>query len=153
MSLKDDLATRLEGDATLPLVTLDSGAVVGVDAKGRFTFTSDAGVRSAFDATSAVAFGEVVEQGRDAFEERLAAGARAAELPADEIVAAFPAVELVRALLAKEFAYLTRLSLLWILPSELRELRADIVRISESDRTPGPIKDLAKRLIVPAGYG
>jgi len=152
MPLTDELAARLTGDATLPLAKLDSGASVSLDATARWVFTTDAGVASVFGDGTTLAFGEVLEQKREAFEDALAAGAREAGLPADDVVLAFPAVALVRSVLAKEFAYMTRLALLWIRPSELRELRQDIVRISESSRTPGPIRDLAKRLIVPTGY-
>jgi hypothetical protein len=55
----------------------------------------------------------------------------------------------IRAVLAKGFPYLTRLALLWIRNTELRELRAEILVVSRSGEMPVPIRDLAERLLVP----
>jgi hypothetical protein len=151
-SLAELLAARPEGELP-PLVTLDSGATISLDRAGRWLHRSAEGPTTAFGPDTAHAFAEVVEQPRDAFEEALAAGARAAELPPDEVVLSFPTLEVTRAVLAKNYAYLTRLALAFIRPSELREMRAAIVAVVEAKETPGPIRDLARRLTVPEGSG
>ncbi len=157
-TLKEEVRAAFErggGEAAgdtrfLPLVTLESetrygldpdGAWIGVPTDGRPPFRCEPG--------SEHMFYEALESKRDDFEARLTEGARAAGLPAEEVVLSFPAVAVVRAVLAKEHPYMARLALLWPLPSELRELRADIVRISKSPSLSTPIKDLAQRLIVP----
>jgi hypothetical protein len=151
--LAEILAARPPGDASTPLVTLESGAVISLDRSAHWIHTSSEGLMTQFTAATGHVFAEVVEQPRDTFDDALAASARAAELPSDEVVFAFPALDVVRAVLAKNYAYLTRLALLWIRPSELREMRAEIILVTETPNIPGPVKDLARRLTVAEGSG
>jgi hypothetical protein len=55
----------------------------------------------------------------------------------------------VRAVLAKEHPYLTRLALEWLRTTELRELRAEIKQVARSTDMPHAVRDLAERLVVP----
>lgn len=139
----------LLGSRFLPLITLDSETRVGLDpelrwvvapADGRQPFRCEPGGEDALY--------EVVESKRNEFEERLAEGARGYGLPGEEVVLAFPAVEVVRAVLLKHMAYTTRLALLWLIPSERRELYDDIAKVSKAKETPASLKELAARLLV-----
>jgi hypothetical protein len=157
-TLRDGLAELLSkgggeplGDGRfLPLVTLDSGARCGLDAALRWVFVPEGRPAVVVSPETAMELHEVVEWPRGRFDTALEEGARATGLPAEEVVAAFPAIDVVRAVLAKSWPYTTRLALLWILPSELRELREEVLEASSSPAMPGPIKDLARRLVVPA---
>lgn len=134
------------GAQVLPIVTVESGHRYALDAELRWHVLAPDGGRAVLAAGDAVeALHEAVEWKRDAFEE----GARQNDLPPDEVVFAFPSVPLARAMLSKRAAYLVRLALQWIRPTELRELRADIVRVASSAELPRPVKDLAERLVVP----
>jgi hypothetical protein len=133
----------------LPLVTLDSGARYGLDVEARWLIVPAEGPVVRYVPGVAHLFHEALEWKRDRFDEALEAGARAHGLPVDDVVFSFPAVDAVRAVLAKEHAYLTRLALQWIRPTELRELRADIKAVTTQPTMPLPVKDLAERLIVP----
>jgi hypothetical protein len=139
----------LLGSRFLPLITLDSETRVGLDAEARWVVAPGDG-REPFrcEAGGEDALYEVVESKRNEFEARLAAGANALGLPGDEVVLAFPAVEVVRAVLSKGMAYTTRLALLWVIPSELRDLRDDIARVSKAKETPASLKELAGRLLI-----
>lgn len=140
----------LLGSRFLALITLDSETRVGLDMEAQWVIAPGDG-RDAFRCMpgSEHALYEVLESKRNEFEERLAEGARGHGLPGDEVVLAFPAVEVVRAVLSKGMAYTTRLALLWVIPSELRELRDDISRVSKAKETPAALKELAARLLVP----
>lgn len=156
--LKDRLREVFEGGGGeealgtrfLPLVTLDSETRLGLDPELRWVGVPTDG-RPPFrcEPGSEHAFHEVLETKRRAFEDQLEEGARAHGLPADEVVLAFPAVAVMRGVIAKGLDYTTRLALLWALPSELRELREDLVRLASARTTSAPIKELASRLIVP----
>jgi hypothetical protein len=140
----------------VPVLLFDSGARYGIDAQGQWVASLPASSQSGDPATGvytaesdAHAFYEALEEPRNAFEARLEEGARAAGLPPDQVVLSFPAVQVVRAVVARQSAYLIRLALLWIHPTELREMRPDLVRLAESPHLPTHVKDLARRLIVP----
>ena len=134
----------------LPLVTLDSGARCGLDPDGRWLLVPDDGRPAVVYAPAeAHLFHEVLEHKRRRFDDALEEAARAAGLPADEVLFAFPAVEVIRAVLAKEQPYLTRLALEWIGPTELRLLRAEIRAVTRALAMPLPVKQLAERLVVP----
>jgi hypothetical protein len=140
----------LESGRFLPLATLASGARVGLDASAAWILVPDGGgPPRAYAVEQAHAFYEVLESKRDDFDDAVESAARGAELPADEILFSFPAVAVIRAVLEKGFPYLTRLALLWIRNTELRELRAEILVVSRSGEMPLPIRDLAERLLVP----
>jgi hypothetical protein len=94
-------------------------------------------------------FVEVLEQARADFEAGLEHGAVNKGFAAQDLVWSFPAIELVRALLATGSPHFTRVALLWLLPTELRELRAEIERAADDARLPDAVRDLARRLVVP----
>jgi len=135
----------------LPLVTLESGARVGLDPDGKWVFAPGderPPVRIADD--NVYRLQETVEQKRREFEDTLEAAAKAHALPPADVVFSFPALALVRAVLTKQSSYLSRLALEWLLPSELREMRAEIVAVVNDERMPRPLRDFATRLVVPA---
>ncbi len=134
----------------LPLCTLDSGSRCGLDPEARWLLVPDDGrppVR--FSPADAHLFHEALEQKRRSFDDAVEEAARAAGLPGDEVLFSFPAVDVIRAVLAKEHPYLTRLALEWIGPTELRLLRAEIRAVTKTTNMPLPVKELAERLIVP----
>jgi hypothetical protein len=134
----------------LPLVTLDSGARCGLDREARWVLVPDDG-RPATRCTPAAAhlFHEALEWKRARFDDALEAAARASGLPADEVVFAFPALDVVRGVLAKQHPYMTRLALEWLRPTELRDVRAELREVTRTPAMPLPVKELAERLIVP----
>jgi hypothetical protein len=138
-----------DGSRFVPLVTLDSGARVGLDAEARWLLAPETGAPVPFSPTTAHLFHEVLEQKRRRFDDALEEAARAAGLPAEAALFSFPAVDVVRAVLAKEHPYLTRLALEWIGPTELRLLRAEIQSVTRAQGMPVPVRELAERLIVP----
>lgn len=91
---------------------------------------------------------EAIETPRRDFEQRLEEAARKVGLPAEEACDAFPYVGVVRAVLATTSPYLVRLALLWLRPTELRELREDLGRVARSPALPTVVKDLAAHLVV-----
>jgi hypothetical protein len=134
----------------LPLVTLDSDARYGLDGELRWVLVAAEGSAPvAIDKANVHLLHEGLEWKRDRFDDAVAEAARAFALPEDEIVFSFPVIDLVRAILDKRVSYLTRLSLAWLRPTELRELRAEIVAVSKDSFMPGPVRSLAERLIVP----
>jgi hypothetical protein len=134
----------------LALVTLDSGARCGLDREARWLLVPDDGrapVR--FEVESAHLFHEVLERRRGRFDDALEAAARAHGLSPDDVVLAFPAIDVVRAVLAKQHPYLTRLALEWLGPTELRALRSEIREVTRTPNMPLAVKELAERLVVP----
>jgi hypothetical protein len=133
----------------VPLVTLDSGARCGLGPEG-WLLVPETGAPVAFSPDTAHLFHEVLEQKRRRFDDTLEEAARAAGLPAEAALFSFPAVDVVRAVLAKEHPYLTRLALEWIGPTELRLLRAEIQAVTRVQSLPAPVRELAERLVVPS---
>jgi hypothetical protein len=134
----------------LLLVTLDSGARVGIDHEARWILLPEDGrPATRYAPEAAYLFHEALEWKRGRFDDAVEAAARALGLPAEAVLFSFPAVEVIRAVLAKEVSYLTRLALQWMLPTELRALRREIQAVTVSLAMPRPVKDLAERLIVP----
>lgn len=161
--MNDDLLARVRaaldegkgaakaGRPYLPVVTLESETVIGVDRDGRWLAVppEDGQEPRTYGPEREHVLAEVLEWKRRAFDDALEQGAAALGLPADELLVAFPAVELARAMLQHDSAYLVRLALQWLLPSELREARPDIVAVTKRSTLPRPIKELAQRLVVP----
>jgi hypothetical protein len=142
-------APGLGADTFLVLLTLDSGARCGLDRGARWVLAPEDGRPAIrFRAEDAHLFHEALEWKRARFDDALEAAARERGLPADDVVFAFPAVEVIRGVLAKKHPYLTRLALEWIRPTELRELRREIREVTVTDEMPLPVKDLAARLTV-----
>jgi hypothetical protein len=140
----------IHGATALCLITLESQTRLALGADLRWiAFPPEGREPFIYGPGSEHVLCEAVEWKRDDFEAKLEEGARAHGLPPDEVVFAFPAVGMVRAVLAKAWPYLTRLALLWLRPTELRELRADILAVARTPNMPTPIKDLAERLVVP----
>jgi hypothetical protein len=87
----------------VPLVTLDSGARCGLDREARWLLLPDDGRPAIrFAAETAYLFHEALEWKRRRFDDALEEGARAHGLPADDVLFAFPAVEVIRAVLDKQ---------------------------------------------------
>ena len=138
------------GGRAFPLITLESGARCALDREGAWLLLPEDGrpaVRCAPE--TAHLFHEVLEQKRARFDDAVEAAARAAGLPADEAVFSFPAAAVVRAVLARQHAYLTRLALEWLRTTELRELRGEIRKVGQATDMPLAVRDLADRLVVP----
>lgn len=134
----------------LPLATLESETVIGVDAELRWlAVPPDERPPFVYGPGTEHVLSEVIEWKREALETALESGAAALGLPLDDVLFSFPTVGIVRGILNKQSAYLTRLALQWLRTTELRELRADLVRVAEDKYLPRPVKDLASRLIVP----
>ena len=134
----------------LPLVTLDSGARCGLDHEARWVTVPDDGrapVR--WSETEAHLFHEPLEWKRARFDDAIEDAARALGLPAEDVLFSFPVDAVIRAVLAKEQPYLTRLALEWLRPTDLRALRREILAVTKQDNMPAPVKDLARRLVVP----
>lgn len=140
----------IEGGRFLPLATLESGARVGLDAIAAWILVPEGGGPArVYAADQAHAFYEVLESKRQDFDDAVEGAARAAGLPAEEVLFSFPAIPVVRAVLGKGLPYLTRLALLWVRNTEIRELRAEIVEVSRSLDMPHAVRELAAHLIVP----
>jgi hypothetical protein len=135
--------------AWLPLLTLESGARYGIAADLQWIVAPPEGSPAWLEPATLHLLHEALESKRDRFEETLAEGARALEIPSEAVILAFPAVGLVRAVLGKRASYMSRLALLFLLPSELRELRGEIMAVRDDTLMPTPLKDLAARLVVP----
>ncbi|APR77817.1 Hypothetical protein A7982_03164 [Minicystis rosea] len=134
----------------LPLVTLDSGARVGLDREAHWVIVPDDGrapVR--WSEGAAHLFHEPLEWKRARFDDAVEDAARALGLPAEDVLFSFPVTEIVRAVLAKEQPYMTRLALEWLRTTDLRALRREILAVLKQDNMPVPVKDLAQRLVVP----
>lgn len=131
-----------------PLVELDSGARVGLDAQARFAVTLPDSL-CVFAPEAAHMFHEVLEWKRNKFDDALEAGAKTHGLPAIEVSLSFPATGIVRAVLVKNMHYTTRLALQWLRPSELRDVQAEIRMIAADRATPTALRDFALRLLVP----
>jgi hypothetical protein len=133
----------------LPLVTLDSGARYALDGDLKWLILPEQGPPVPFTLENAYLMHEVLEWKRDRFDTAVEDAARALGLPALEVVFTFPSVEVIRAVMARGANYLTRLALEWIRPSELRELRKDILAVTTMPGIVVPVKEFAQRLVVP----
>ncbi|MFO0757121.1 MAG: hypothetical protein U0359_11565 [Byssovorax sp.] len=138
-----------DGVLFLPIVTLDSGAQQGIDAKLRWVLAPSGGPAVTIGAENVHLLHEALEWKRDRFDDAIEARARELSLPADDLLFSYPVTALVDAILAKRSSYLTRLALSFLRTTELRPLRAPILAVTRDDSMPGPIKDLAARLVVP----
>lgn len=134
----------------LALAALESETRIAIDAEKRFYALPPEG-RAPFrcEPGNEYMFYEVLESKRSAFEDQLCEAARKHSLPENELLSAFPSIEIIRGVLEKNMAHTTRLALLWALPSELRELRADIIKASKAKNMPAAIKQLCERMVVP----
>jgi hypothetical protein len=166
---------RVGGQPFIGIVTLDSGARLGLtieaspddaeppDAEPPDAEPPDAEppgtparwamaigeTLSAFAPDRAIKFAELIENPRADIEQRIEEAAGELGLPAESVLFSLPVVELVRAMFEKDRPHFSRLSLKWLLPSELRALRADIAALVDNELLPRELRDLAKRLVVP----
>jgi len=136
------------GTRFFPLVELDSGARIGLDAQARFGVTLPDAL-CVFAPEDGHMFHEVLEWKRNKFDDALEEGAKAHGLPPIEVSLSFPATGIVRAVLVKNMHYTTRLAMQWLRPSELREVQVEIRRIAEDRATPTALRDFANRLLLP----
>jgi hypothetical protein len=141
---------RLGESPYLPVLRLESDARLGVDAQGRWVLVpAGASELVAFGPGAEPRFVEVVELDRDDFEHQVSDQANALGLDAVAVLLSFPAVPLIRSLLQSESSHVLRLALEWLLPSELREARAEIDAVAANRLLPQAVRDLARRLTVP----
>ena len=131
-----------------PLVELDSGTRVGLDAQARFAITHPDAL-CIYAPDEGHMFHEVLEMKRNQFDDALEAGAKVHGLDAIEVSLSFPASGIVRAVLVKNMHYTTRLALQWLRPSEVRDVQVEIRRIVQDRRNPTVLRDFATRLLVP----
>ena len=133
----------------LPLATLPSGARVGLNAHAAWVHVPEDGAPArVFKVDQAHTFYDVLESKRHDFDDEVESAARAAGLPAEEVLFSFPAIPIIQAVLQRSFPYLTRMALLWVRNTELRALRAEILAVSQSPDMPTAIRDLATHLVV-----
>ena len=71
---------------------------------------------------------------------------RASRRTAFLLLAAFPAVPLLHAILSMSSGYTARLALRWILPSERAELLPVIVPLVKNQDMPQDVRDLARHV-------
>lgn len=134
----------------VPLVTLESGARQGIDGAARWVLVpADGSAPVVIGDDNVHLLHEAIEQKRDHFDDAIEARARALDLPVDELLFSYPAAALARAILVKRSSYLTRLALAFLRTTELRPLREDLLAVTRDPTMPGPVKDLAARLVVP----
>jgi hypothetical protein len=139
------------GVAFLPLIELDAGARLGVDADARWLVApAGGGAPARFGPGAEHVLLEAIERKRSAFEDELARAARAAGLDEGAVLDAFPFVPVARFVLGARSPYLLRLTLEWLRPTELRDLRDAIAGVVDQADLPVPVRDLARRLLVPA---
>ncbi len=130
-----------------PLVELDSGARIGLDADACFAITlSDSLCKYAPEEGHM--FHEALEWKRNKFEETLEQGAKVHGLQPLDVSFSFPFAGIVRAVLERNMHYTTRLGLQWLRPSELRDVQAEIRRIVEARGTPTSLREFASRMLV-----
>lgn len=135
--------------SVLALATLESGTLFAVDEGGEFwALPADMPARSAAGAPLVLA--EAIEQPRDDFEAALAEGAIRAGVDARQVLEAFPFVAVASAALESPSSYLVRLALRWLRPSELREARPAIERVTLRNELPKTVRELAAHLLVRA---
>jgi len=134
----------------LPLVTLESETRYGLDAAMTWVAVPP-DERPALPGApgSEHIFAEALEWKRDDFDAALEKAAGRHGLDGDALVLSFPALALVKTVLGTRSPYLTRLALLWLRPTELRDVRTELVRVAADAGLPTPVKELAGRLVVP----
>jgi hypothetical protein len=143
-------AQRVAEQPFLPIFGLSSGTQFGFDGDGHWVLhgAGQPGLRRLAEGSESH-FLEWVEQPREEIETAVSDGAAECGLPVDLVVASFPAVQLVAALIASRNTHGCRLALKWLLPSELRPLRGELAELAADRAMPNPIRDLAAHLVVP----
>jgi hypothetical protein len=96
-------------------------------------------------------FVEVLEVPRAEFDERLERGGSERGFDGEEVLYSFPVLELVEAMLRSPSPHFRRISLMWLLPTELRALREAIEAVAQDRSMPASLRELAQRMVVPAG--
>lgn len=145
---------RIGPRSFVAILTLDSGTRLGLsiadgDAAEAAWAVVEGDTLTEFAPEAAIKFLEPLETPRAELDERLERSAADLGLPAEAVLFSFPVVPLVRAMLEKNRPHFARLSLMWLLPSELRELRKEIAELVHNDLLPRQLRDLAERLVVP----
>jgi hypothetical protein len=102
-----------------------------------------------FAPETAAFFVEVLEHSRREVDDRIEREAAQRGLPAEPTLFSFPSVALVRAIAATRAPHFCRMALVWLLPTELRELRGDIQALARDEECPEELRDLAAHLVVP----
>ena len=137
------------GLTVLPLVTLESETRIAIDDAGRWVVLPPDRPPIVCGPDNAHVLTEALEWKRSAFDDALEASARTFGLPPDDVLLSCPVFALVGAALETGTSYLVRLGLSWLVPTELRPMRAAIVRVTAATHLPASVRDLADRLVVP----
>lgn len=145
-------ALRDAGDVDelfVEVFTLDEDGCFGLLLDGRWATLRDGGP-VAFEPSTASVFVQLLEHGRDEIDVLMAQGAAAQGLPPEAVAESLPAVALVGAVLGMRSHHYCRLALMWLRPTELRPLRAQIAALAEDADLPEQLRALARRLTVPS---
>jgi hypothetical protein len=146
-------AEQVAGHAFVALLDFESGPRYGLLATadgtgdhGRWARASG-GKITPFGPGEAPSFVELLEHPRRDVETLIEKRAAALGLPALATAWSLPATDLVRAMLAGPSQHFARLAMEWLLPTELRELSAELRACSENRDFPEPVRALAAHLI------
>lgn len=137
------------GTPFLPLLELESETRFGLTLQEGWTAHPPDKPLVAFAEGREQEFLEAIETKRGDFEARLGEAAEEAGLPAKSVLLSFPFTALARFALTRKSPYIVRLALLWLVPSELRDLRAEIASVASDRDFPKPVRGLAEHLTVP----
>ncbi len=147
-------AEAFAGEAFVALLDFGSGLRYGLVATadgagdhGRWAVAHEGKLR-VFGSGSERDFIELLEHPRRDVDAQIEGAAAKAGLPGLETAWSLPSIELLRATLRGRSQHFARLALAWILPTELRELRADLRACAENDSFPDAVRRQAEHLIV-----
>ena len=140
---------RVGEEAFFFLFQLDSEIRYGLDGTGRWCLVApDENALRGFAPGTEAWFIEWLEHARADIESAARKGAESCGLSVDLVEASIPAVELVRAVIVSRSVYGCRQALRWLLPSELRAVRAELAELAEDAAMPQSIRELARHLVV-----
>jgi hypothetical protein len=153
--LTERLAALLEAGEAEPyaehhfvsVLTLDSGMRYGLIEDGSWALV-EGDELTVFAPGTEMLFVEVLEVPRDEFDDRVLEAGRGIGCDPEELLFSFPVVELVSATLASASPHFRRISLMWLLPTELRGLRQAILAVAQDRSMPGSLRELAQRMVV-----
>lgn len=140
-------ADKVGEAAFLPLIELDSGMAFGLTEGPQWARRSG-GTLIVFSEQTAASFVEAMEVPRRDFEATLEENAAAKGMPGPQTAWSFPAPTLISCMLGGETLHFVGLALHWILPTELRALRADIHAVTEREDVSQSLRDFAIHLRV-----
>jgi hypothetical protein len=146
--VEDGVAETLGDEQFVSVLKLVSGARYGVVAGLRWAVV-DGERFTLFGAGNEKAFVEALEYVRADFDDQLEAGAAARGFDGMALMFAFPAIELVQAMLLSGSPHFSRLALAWLRPTEIRAVRDELIAVTKDTLLPKAVRELATRLVVP----